>query len=301
MARLTPGELTPLQPLTKAIFQHKNIQVWLKRDDLNHPLIQGNKLHKLKYNLQKAKQLNCDTLISFGGAYSNHIAALSIAGKEQGFRTLAYIRGDELKNTPEKWSHTLKEAHKYGMEFVFLTRQDYRKKNSDSFLKNLSQQQPNAYIIPEGGTNSLAVKGFKETINHLDIQCPEWTHLFTAVGTGGTLSGLSKYANEKQKIQGVATLKNAGYLEEDIGKLTPKKNWQLLTEYHGGGYAKNNPQILDIQTWFEQNFNVLLDPIYTNKMVFGFMEELRKDNIAENAKVILYHSGGLQGRAPGNF
>ena len=301
MARLTPGELTPLQPLTKAIFQHKNIQVWLKRDDLNHPLIQGNKLHKLKYNLQKAKQLNCDTLISFGGAYSNHIAALSIAGKEQGFRTLAYIRGDELKNNPKKWSHTLKEAHKYGMEFVFLTRQDYRKKNSDSFLKNLSQQQPNAYIIPEGGTNSLAVKGFKETINHLDIQCPEWTHLFTAVGTGGTLSGLSKYANEKQKIQGVATLKNAGYLEEDIGKLTPKKNWQLLTEYHGGGYAKNNPQILDIQTWFEQNFNVLLDPIYTNKMVFGFMEELRKDNIAENAKVILYHSGGLQGRAPGNF
>ena len=301
MTRLTPDERTPLQPLTNAIFQHKNIQVWLKRDDLNHPLIQGNKLHKLKYNLQKAKQLNCDTLISFGGAYSNHIAALSIAGKEQGFRTLAYIRGEELKNTPGKWSHTLKEAHKYGMEFIFLTRQDYRKKNRDSFLKNLSQQHPNAYIIPEGGTNSLAVKGFEETINHLDIQCPEWTHLFTAVGTGGTLSGLSKYANEKQKIQGIATLKNVGYLEEDIGKLTPKKNWQLLTEYHGGGYAKNNPQILDIQIWFEQNFNILLDPIYTNKMVFGFMEELRKDNIAENSKVILYHSGGLQGRAPSNF
>lgn len=289
---------TPLQFLKHKLFSEKKIKVFIKRDDLNHPLIQGNKLHKLKFNLLKAKELNCKMLISFGGAYSNHIAALSVAGAEYGFKTLAFIRGNELAKQPEKWSHTLVDAKKQGMDFIFLTRKQYREKNCTNFIKKIQNQYPDAYIIPEGGSNLLAVKGFQETIQSLKQQQPNWTHLFTAVGTGGTLAGLSKYSNEKQKIQGIATLKNATYLEKEISKLTPKKNWQLLTKYHGGGYAKNNIQTLEVKSWFEQNFNILLDPIYTNKMVYGFMQELKKGNIAKNSTVILYHSGGLQGIKP---
>jgi 1-aminocyclopropane-1-carboxylate deaminase len=287
---------TPLQNLNHHIFYQQNIQVWLKRDDLNHPLIQGNKLHKLQYNLIKARELRCDTLISFGGAYSNHISALSVTGKEQAFKTIGFIRGDELANEPNKWSHTLLEAQKNGMGFIFLSRQEYRQKHIPKFLLKLQEQYPTAYIIPEGGTNLLAVKGFKATATTLEQQCPNWTHLFTAVGTGGTLAGLSQYSPADKRLFGVATLKNSNYLKEEIKKLTTNNNWQLLTQYHGDGYAKSNSAINATQKWFETEFKILLDPIYTNKMVYAFMQELQQGKIKANSKVILYHSGGLQGR-----
>jgi 1-aminocyclopropane-1-carboxylate deaminase len=291
MARLT----TPLQLLEHPLFEQANISVWIKRDDLNHPFIQGNKLHKLQYNLQAAKRLGCNQLISFGGAYSNHIAALSVAGKENHFKTLAYIRGDELANQPEKWSHTLINAQKNGMEFVFLTRKQYREKNSQTFLQTLKTNYPNAFIIPEGGSNRLAIKGFKQTTQTLEKQCSNWTHLITAVGTGGTLAGLRENTCERKKILGVASLKDAQYLNDEIKKLTKKKNWQLLTDYHGGGYAKTTTEILENQQWFEKTFNIKLDPIYTNKMLNGFLQELRKGHFPAGSTVILYHSGGLQG------
>ena len=298
MVELTPHQTTPLQAIHHPLFSQAKINVWVKRDDLNHPLIQGNKYHKLYFNLLKAKEKNCDTLISFGGAYSNHIAALSLAGKEAGFKTIGIIRGNELENHPEKWSHTLQQAQQNDMQFIFINRQAYRNKNQPTFLTELKSHNPTGFIIPEGGTNALAIKGFQQTVQDINQQCTQCTHIFTAVGTGGTLAGLAEYTDKQKKIIGIATLKQAEYLTSDIKQLTDQQNWQLLTQYAGNGYAKSNDELIKTQGWFENSFGIKLDPIYTNKMVFGFMEELKKGNIAKYSNVILYHSGGLQGIKP---
>lgn len=292
---------TLLSKLEHPIFAEKNIEVWIKRDDLNHPRIQGNKWHKLKYNLQAAHQQAKTCLVTFGGAYSNHIAASAAAGKQFGFETHGYIRGDELSDAT-CWCATLRQADIDGMQLHFLDRATYRQKHKASFLAWLNARHPNAYILPEGGTNTLAIQGFAETCQDLDTQCPDWTHLYTAVGTGGTLAGLINHTTFRpdRKIIGVSTLKQSGYLFDEIVQwLSDNRQlneWLLLTKYHGGGYAKSSNAMTHAQQWFEQTFNTPLDPIYTQKMVYAFMTELEQNKIPKNAKIILYHSGGLQGR-----
>ncbi|MDG4812409.1 pyridoxal-phosphate dependent enzyme [Hydrogenovibrio sp. 3SP14C1] len=305
----TLQEFTSLTPLNHDLFDEKEIQVWMKRDDLNHPTIQGNKLHKLKYNLAAAKQQGKESLLTFGGAYSNHIAATAAAGKSFGFKTIGFIRGDELENQPDKWSPTLKEAHNNGMQLHFLNRMDYRQKTRAHFLQQLQQQFPDSYILPEGGTNELALQGFEELSQQLAMQCPDWTHLYCAVGTGGTLAGLVKFSasftDQPRHLLGVATLKQASYLIPTIEQLCGIHHnqkgvtqWQLLQDYCGQGYGKENTDIHTARIWFEDLFEIPLDPVYTNKMIYGFLEELAADKIPPGAKVILYHSGGLQGRLP---
>lgn len=308
---LTSSVITPLQPLQHELFKQHQIEVWIKRDDLNHPVIQGNKWHKLKHNLQYAKQHGKDTLITFGGAYSNHIAATAAAGKAFGFKTLGFIRGDELANSRSNWSPTLREAEANGMQFRFISRSAYRQKTSIAFEQPLQAEFPNSLILPEGGTNQRALIGFETVITQLQRQCPDWTHLYTAVGTGGTLAGLAKMSHDhlasQRDIIGIATLKNAHYLKAQMTELVgfnddPSNHpirWQLRTQYHGGGYAKTTEACIADQLWFERHFGILLDPIYTNKMVHGFLEELRQQKIPPKSKVILYHSGGLQGRPEG--
>jgi len=302
-------EFTPLTPLNHPLFDEKAIQVWMKRDDLNHPTIQGNKLHKLKYNLAEARQQGKKSLLTFGGAYSNHIAATAAAGKSFGFKTIGFIRGDELENQPNKWSPTLKEAHNNGMQLHFLNRIDYRQKTQAHFLHQLQQQFPDSYILPEGGTNELALQGFEELSQQLAMQCPDWTHLYSAVGTGGTLAGLIKFSassiNQPRHLLGVATLKQANYLIATIEQLSGIHHnqkgvtqWQLLQDYCGHGYGKETPEIQTTRIGFEDHFEIPLDPVYTSKMVYGFLEELAANKIPPGAKVILYHSGGLQGRPP---
>lgn len=292
---------TVLSKLDHPWFIEKGIEVWIKRDDLNHPNIQGNKWHKLKLNLQTAHDQAKTCLVTFGGAYSNHIAATAAAGKRFGFETHGYIRGDELSDTG-RWSATLRQASSNGMQLHFLDRATYRKKHEQAFLAQLNRLHPNAYILPEGGTNELAIQGFSETCQDLENQCPDWTHCFTAVGTGGTLAGLITHTayRSTRKIIGVSTLKQSDYLFDEIVQWLPNDHqhnqWTLLTNYHGGGYAKSTNAIIDSQQWFEQTFNIPLDPIYTQKMVYAFISELEKNNIPKDAKVILYHSGGLQGR-----
>lgn len=305
----TPQDFTPLTPLNHPLFDEKAIQVWMKRDDLNHPTIQGNKLHKLKYNLTEARQQGKKSLLTFGGAYSNHIAATAAAGKLFGLRTIGFIRGEELKNQSHKWSQTLKEAHNNGMQLHFLNRIDYRQKTQAHFLHQLQQQFPDSYMLPEGGTNELALQGFEELSQQLAMQCPDWTHLYSAVGTGGTLAGLIKFSvssiNQPRHLLGIATLKQASYLIATIEQLSGihhhqkgSTQWRLLLDYCGPGYGKENNAIQTARQWFEDQFQIALDPVYTNKMVYGFLEELTADKIPVGAKVILYHSGGLQGRIP---
>lgn len=304
----TLQEFTPLTPLHHPLFDEKAVQVWMKRDDLNHPAIQGNKLHKLKYNLAEARQQGKQSLLTFGGAYSNHIAATAAAGNTFGFETIGFIRGEELAKQPDKWSPTLKNAYQNGMQLHFLNRMDYRQKTRAHFLQQLQQQFPKSYILPEGGTNDLAIQGFEELSQQLAMQCPDWSHLYSAVGTGGTLAGLIKFSaffcDQPRLISGIATLKQASYLIPTIEQLSGVHHnqrgltqWQLLLDYCGQGYGKEDSDILTARKWFEEQFDIPLDPVYTNKMVYGFLEELAGDKIPAGAKIILYHSGGLQGRA----
>ncbi len=298
------ANVSPMEALHHPLFNDHNVSVWVKRDDLNHPTIQGNKWHKLKRNLQAAKAAGKTTLLTFGGAYSNHIAATAAAGQAFEFKTIGYIRGDEFANRPSRWSHTLHTARQKGMELHFLSRADYRLKTQPAFLKTLTAEHPGAYILPEGGTNELAVRGFDELCQAIEHQCPNWTHLYTSVGTGGTLAGLVKFATPtpQRHILGVASLKQADYLIPDIETLsgvshntTGSPNWRLLTEYCGPGYGRISPEIEAAQHWFETQFHISLDPVYTNKLVFGFLQELQAGRIPQGAKVVLYHSGGLQG------
>lgn len=277
----------------------------MKREELNHPTVQGNKLHKLKLNIEEATRQQKGTLLTFGGAYSNHIAATAAAAKQVGFKSIGFIRGEELALSPDKWSPTLKLAQKNGMMLHFISRTDYREKNRPDTLKKLQLEFPEAYIIPEGGSNILAVQGFESLMNDIEMQCPDWTHLYTAVGTGGSLAGLVSFAklNSNRSILGVATLKNADYLIPHIEQWIiqvaghkPVNQWQLLTQYHMGGYAKTTAELLQQMPNFESAFGINLDPIYTAKMVMAFYNQLQKSLLKPGSKIVLLHTGGLQGR-----
>lgn len=292
---------TPLQKLNHPKFEQAEIEVWIKRDDLNHPLIQGNKWHKLKLNLRQAEAEGKRQLLTFGGAYSNHIAATAAAAYEKGWSSIGLIRGDELAQNQQAWSPTLKQAQAHGMRFEFLSRNEYRLRHNQAWLSALSQRYPQAYILPEGGSNALAVAGFESVIQELNQACLNWTHLLCAVGTGGTLAGLAKYAQQNQHIWGIASLKNAEHLIPQIQHWAgeQQQNWRLWTEFHAGGYAKTNAELCLKNKVFEQEFNLLLDPIYTAKMVYAFDHLLNQNQFPAASRVILYHSGGLQGR-PGD-
>lgn len=265
-------------------------QVFIKPEYLIDPFVSGNKYRKLKYNLVEAKTQNHATLLTFGGAYSNHIAAVAKAGKDKGFKTIGVIRGEEL-NTKINENPTLKFAQACGMQFHFISRKAYREKETDSFLKDLENQFGAFYLIPEGGTNNLAVKGCEEILTEQDsafdfITCP--------VGTGGTISGIINASKKHQKILGFPALKG-DFLQKDISKFAKRDNWELITDYHFGGYAKINLELISFINSFKKQFNIPLDPIYTGKMVFGVFNLIEKGHFPEDAKILMIHTGGLQG------
>ena len=267
-----------------------SISLTIKREDLNHPFISGNKLRKLKYNLLQAKAKNKETLLTFGGAFSNHIAAVAYAGKEQGFKTIGIIRGDELCDKIEQ-NPTLRFAQKNGMKFEFVSRDDYRLKNENAFIEKLRNKFGDFYLVPEGGTNELAVKGCEEILTEEDSA---FDYVCCAVGTGGTISGLINSATPNQKILGFPALKG-DFLTDEIRIFAKKDNWDLISDYHFGGYGKVNLELIEfINTFFEET-KVPLDPIYTGKMVFGVIDLINKNYFPAHSKILLIHTGGLQG------
>ncbi|MEA9411629.1 1-aminocyclopropane-1-carboxylate deaminase/D-cysteine desulfhydrase [Flavobacterium sp. PL02] len=267
-----------------------NISLTIKREDLIHPFISGNKYRKLKYNLLQAKAENQETLLTFGGAFSNHIAAVAYAGKESGFKTIGIIRGDELIDKIEG-NPTLKFAQENGMQFEFVSREDYRLKSEQSFLDNLKSKFGAFYLVPEGGTNELAVRGCEEILTPEDA---EFNYVCCAVGTGGTISGISNSALPNQKVLGFPALKG-DFLKDEIRIFAKNQNWELITDYHFGGYGKVNLELIAfINQFFDEN-QIPLDPIYTGKMVFGVIDLIRKNYFPENSKILLIHTGGLQG------
>ena len=273
-----------------AIDLPKGISLVIKRDDLIHPFVSGNKFRKLKYNLLQAKAENQSVLLTFGGAYSNHIAAVAYAGKENGFQTIGIIRGDELADKIES-NPTLNFAQKCGMQFEFVSRETYRLKTQESFLEQLQQKYGAFYLIPEGGTNAFAIQGCEEILTPEDAS---FDYVACAIGTGGTISGLINSVLPHQKVLGFPALKGE-FLQDEIRKFVHHENWELITDYHFGGYGKVSPDLIDWINGFYAQTQIPLDPVYTGKMVFGILDLIAKNYFPENANILLIHTGGLQG------
>jgi len=272
-----------------AIYQN-DISLFIKRDDLIHPIISGNKFRKLKYNLIEAKNQKKITLLTFGGAFSNHILAVSAAGKEYGFDTIGIIRGEELEDKIET-NPTLQKAKEFGMVFDFISREEYRNKNNPEFLKKLKEKFGEFYLIPEGGTNEFAIKGCEEILTEDD---KNFDFICCAIGTGGTISGIINSSKDCQKILGFPALKG-DFLTEDIRKFAKKDNWELVTDYHFGGYAKYDATLIEFINNFYEKHQIPLDPIYTSKMVFGVLDLIEKEFFPPKSKILVIHTGGLQG------
>ena len=268
-----------------------NLELVLKREDAIHDFVSGNKYRKLKYNILEAQKEDKKTLLTFGGAFSNHIAAVASLGQLYGFKTIGVIRGEELESQIHN-NATLRFAKQCGMEFRFVSRTDYKLKTTPAFLDDLKHVFGDFYLIPEGGTNALAIQGCEEILTkndkeHFDFVC-------TAVGTGGTISGIINSSGEHQQILGFPALKG-DFLSKDISKFVTKSNWQLITDYHFGGYAKVNSELISFINRFKSDFNVPLDPVYTGKMMFGICHLIEKGFFPKHSKILAIHTGGLQG------
>lgn len=256
-----------------------------------HPIISGNKFRKLKYNLEEAKRKNKKTLLTFGGAFSNHILAVAGAGAEFGFNTIGVIRGEELENNIND-NPTLSQAKDFGMQFHFISRDLYREKETQSFILQLQEKFGDFYLLPEGGTNFLAIKGCEEILTVEDKTF--FTHVVCSTGTGGTFSGLVNSSTENQQLIGFSSLKGA-FLSDVIRNFVTKSNWIINDDYHFGGYGKVNCELIQFINAFYKQTKIPLDPIYTGKMVYGVMDLIEKDFFPPNAKILMIHSGGLQG------
>ncbi|MFC5682769.1 1-aminocyclopropane-1-carboxylate deaminase/D-cysteine desulfhydrase [Flavobacterium sp. MAHUQ-51] len=267
-----------------------SISVTIKRDDLLHPVVSGNKFRKLKYNLLQAKSENKKTLLTFGGAFSNHIAAVAYAARENGFQSIGIIRGDELRDKIEN-NPTLQFAQECGMQFEFVSREVYRLKKETSFLTSIQKHFGDFYLVPEGGTNPQAVKGCEEILTPEDSK---FDYICCAVGTGGTISGIINSALPHQKVMGFPALKG-DFLQDEIRIFVQNENWELNTEYHFGGYGKVNEELIHFINQFYQDTKIPLDPVYTGKMVYGVFDLIQKNYFPAHSNILLIHTGGLQG------
>lgn len=284
---------TPIQEIQNNLLTQKEVQLFIKREDLNHPLIMGNKWRKLKYNLLEAKAQNYPQVLTFGGAFSNHIYATAAAGKEFGFQTIGIIRGERI----EPLNPTLRFAEAQGMTLHFVSRTAYRNKNNPDFLTELQAQFGRAYILPEGGSNVLAVQGCAEMVTEINI---DYTHICVPCGTGSTMAGIIVGNQDKGHVIGFAAMKGGGFLNQEIETLLGQKqqtlqNWSIDLNYHFGGFARFKPPLIDFINNFKQTYQIQLEPLYTGKMLYGIFEKIKQDKFPKGSTIIAIHTGGLQG------
>ena len=272
------------------LLREKKVVLAIKREDLIHPLVSGNKYRKLKYNLLNAKESGYAKILTFGGAFSNHIAAVSAAAKNANLEAIGIIRGEELVHTWHE-NHTLKRAFENGMRFKFVSREMYRKRNEPELLHSLRNEFGDFYPIPEGGTNDLAIKGCEEILVAADR---EFDFISVCVGTGGTMAGLVNASGNNQQVLGFPVLKG-DFLSAEIKKLSAKENWSMNPKYHFGGYAKINEELVHFINRFKQQTGIALDPVYTGKMMYGLLDMVKNDNFARGTRILAIHTGGLQG------
>jgi len=270
------------------------VSITVKRLDQIHPQISGNKFFKLKYNFLEAQKQDLNKVLTFGGAYSNHIAATAYAAHLFGFKSVGIIRGEELAAKP--LNSTLATAQQFGMQLHFVSREQYRLKNQPEYLAELTQQFPEHFIIPEGGTNPLAIQGCKEILNRDDLQ--NYDVICCAVGTGGTISGIIEASSDHQTVLGFSALKG-DFLQQDVKQWTTKKNWQMTDAYCGGGYAKTTPELLHFMQAFEAEHTIPLEQVYTAKMMVGLFDLIEQNYFPHGSRILVIHTGGLQGRHTG--
>ena len=272
------------------LFSISKVKLFVKREDLLHPFVSGNKFRKLKYNIYEAKKLNKNTLLTFGGAYSNHIVATAAAGKEMGIKTIGIIRGEELASLKIK-NPTLKFAKDCGMYLHYVSRVSYRDKESPDFIEKIKEQFGNFYFVPEGGTNEFAIKGCQEILSETD---KDFDYVCTAVGTGGTLAGLVKSSKKYQQLLGFSALKGT-FQNQVVEKFTSKNNFKIIDDYCFEGYAKIDLKLIRFINEFKVKTGIPLDPVYTGKMMFGIFDLINKGYFKENTRILAIHTGGLQG------
>jgi 1-aminocyclopropane-1-carboxylate deaminase len=288
-------ENSVLQHIQFSEIEKVDVSLSILREDLIHPQISGNKFRKLKYNILQAQKESKRTLLTFGGAFSNHIAAVAAAGKHHGLKTVGVIRGDELGNNlvnTLSTNVTLKFAYRCGMQFKFVSRSEYREKETTEFLQKLQKEFKDCYVIPEGGTNEPAIKGCEEI---LDSKTEKFDYICVAVGTGGTISGLIRSAKEHQTVLGFPALKGdflKGEIEKHVGK---KDRWNLISDYHFGGYAKTSQELIEFINRFKDETKIQLDPVYTGKMTFGIINLIKDNYFKKGSRLLIIHTGGLQG------
>lgn len=268
---------------TQSIIVSSELCLDVKRLDLIHSYVSGNKYYKLKYNLQQVQSLFYTGILSFGGAYSNHILALAFACNQLNLKSIAIIRGDELRNKP--LNPILQQAQSWGMDFIFVSREEYRLRYHQQYLDDLQNKYPDYYILPEGGHNDLAIQGCSEILSAHDLAY--YDYICCAVGTGGTLSGLSRVA-KNQTVLGFSALKQ---MEFKIH--SPYQNWQILQHYCFGGYAKVSPTLCEFIQYFQNNFNIPLEPIYTAKMMYGIFDLIQQGFFKPQSRILAIHTGGL--------
>jgi 1-aminocyclopropane-1-carboxylate deaminase len=279
---------SPVEQLSFKLLKEKKVEVWLKRDDLIHPLISGNKWRKLKYVLAKAREEKREHLVTFGGAYSNHLLATAAAAAKFGFKSTGWVRGEAVNND------TLFLCRLHGMELIFIDRETYRDKRA-IFQEHYGQDK-NAYFINEGGSSIEAALGCNEIIEELDF---EYDHLFCACGTGttaaGLINGLSK-SNRPADFSGVPVFKNGEFIRKEIELLLHQPHsFTLHNDYHFGGYAKTTPELISFIDSFIRNTGILIEPVYTGKMLFALFDLIKRDYFFPGSRIVALHTGGLFG------
>ena len=283
----------PCDLISHPLLEQKRVALQVLRLDQAHPEVSGNKFYKLQYNLQEALRQNHHQVLTFGGAYSNHIYATAAAAREVGLDSVGIIRGELL----DVQNPTLAFARAAGMSLLGISREHYREKNNPTFLESLRKQFGDFYLIPEGGTNTLAIQGTREILTAFHFS---FSHVLTPIGTGGTFAGIAASLIPHQKLLGISALKGEGIREEisnllKAEEIQSKGSLEIVTQYHQGGYAKWTTELIDFIHWFWDTFDIPLDPIYTGKMAFACWDLLQKNYFPLGSRILLIHTGGLQG------
>lgn len=288
-----------LQRIDSSFLKERNIELFIKRDDLLDKEISGNKWRKLKFNVEKCFQQKNEGVLTFGGAYSNHLVATACACSLAGLKSIGIVRGDELNSQS---NDTLKRCSEYGMELQFVSREEYRLKNERYYHEELLVENPNFLVVPEGGANYLGMIGCQEIVSEID---EEFDSIIVAQGTTATSCGIAFGLDEDQKIYVVPALKGYESINEMrslmlASALSQDVVDQLLSQtvvcdqYHFGGYGKYNQELLNFIRDFHKEHKVKLDPIYTGKSMFALMD-LAKSGVFDSQKIIFVHTGGIQG------
>jgi len=297
MSLLDDQPITPLQKIDHPLFQQHGVELYIKREDLVHAQISGNKWYKLKYNLQHAKDQGFSRLVSFGGAFSNHLHAMAYAGNRFGFETIGFVRGERS----ELLNPTLADVEQWGMQLKFLSRSDYRRRHDDEFVVELVEAYQPCFVIPEGGANQWALAGCADIVEGVSSQLETFDIVCVPCGTGATLAGIVAALDGTVEVLGFPALKGATSLVNEISGMIAEFSaenttpWHLVDEFHCGGFAKITPELMGFMECWEQETGVALDPVYTGKMMMGLCELLKRGYFPEGTKIVAVHTGGMQG------